>query len=155
MVERVVSLGGDDMDELIALERLCFAYHWTREQFAMGLERGVYRVLGLRCGGRLAGYIAFSLVEDEMEILNLAVHPDHRRRGIGAALLVRALDDCARQGIVKSFLDVKASNGAAIDLYRKFGYEQIGVRKRYYPDTGDDALLFRHDIRRECDQKNQ
>ncbi|WP_285904915.1 ribosomal protein S18-alanine N-acetyltransferase [Pseudodesulfovibrio pelocollis] len=155
MDDRVVALGEGDMDELMALERLCFAYHWTREQFAMGLERGVYRVLGLRQGGRLAGYIAFSLVEDEMEILNLAVHPDHRRCGIGAALLGRALDVCVTMGIAKSFLDVKASNVAAIDLYRKFGYEQIGIRKRYYPDTGDDALLFRHDIRRDPTQKKQ
>ncbi|MUM78271.1 ribosomal-protein-alanine N-acetyltransferase [Pseudodesulfovibrio sp. F-1] len=155
MVERVVALGESDMDELMRLERLCFAYHWTREQFAMGLERGVYRVLGMRQGGRLAGYIAFSLVEDEMEILNLAVHPEHRRCGIGAALLARALEVCAKKGVAKSFLDVKASNVAAIDLYLKFGYEQIGVRKRYYPDTGDDALLFRHEIRRDYDQKNQ
>jgi len=143
------------MDDLMHLEQLCFAYHWTREQFAMGLERGVYRFLGVRQHGRLAGYIAFSLVEDEMEILNLAVHPEHRRCGIGAALLARALEVCAKKGIAKSFLDVKASNVAAIDLYRKFGYEQIGVRKRYYPDTGDDALLFRHEINRNHDHKNQ
>lgn len=155
MSEAVVALGDADMEELVALERLCFDYHWTREQFAMGLERGVYRILGIRCQGRLAGYIAFSLVADEMEILNLAVHPDFRRRGFGAALLRRALDICAKKGIARSFLDVKASNGAAIDLYRKFGYERIGVRKRYYPDTGDDALLFRHDLKWDSFQKNQ
>lgn len=148
MGERVVPLGESDMEELIELERLCFAYHWTREQFAMGLERGVYRILGARCQGRLAGYIAFSLIEDEMEILNLAVHPDFRRRGLGQSLLAGAFAICAGKGIAKSFLDVKASNTAAIDLYRKFGYEQIGVRKGYYPDTREDALLFRHDFKR-------
>lgn len=149
MGERVVPLGESDMDELIELERLCFAYHWTREQFAMGLERGVYKVLGIHCQNRLAGYIAFSLIDDEMEILNLAVHPGFRRRGLGQSLLARAFDICVGQGIAKSFLDVKVSNTAAIDLYRKFGYEQIGVRKRYYPDTREDALLFRHDFKRD------
>jgi ribosomal-protein-alanine N-acetyltransferase len=137
------------MEELIELERLCFAYNWTREQFAMGLERGVYKILGVRCQGRLAGYIAFSLIEDEMEILNLAVHPGLRRRGLGQLLLAEAFDICIGQGIAKSFLDVKVSNTAAIDLYRKFGYEQIGIRKRYYPDTREDALLFRHDFKRD------
>jgi ribosomal-protein-alanine N-acetyltransferase len=145
----VVHLGEPDMEELMELERLCFAYHWTREQFAMGLERGVYKILGVRREGRLAGYIAFSLIADEMEILNLAVHPDFRRNGLGAALLARAFEICTKRGISKSFLDVKVSNGAAIDLYRKFGYEQVGVRKRYYPDTKEDALLFRHDFKRD------
>ncbi|ADU62572.1 MAG: ribosomal protein S18-alanine N-acetyltransferase [Pseudodesulfovibrio sp.] len=149
MGERVVPLGESDMEELIELERLCFAYHWTREQFAMGLERGVYKILGVRSQGLLAGYIAFSLIEDEMEILNLAVHPGLRRRGLGQSLLAGAFDICTGKGIAKSFLDVKVSNTAAIDLYRKFGYEQIGVRKRYYPDTKEDALLFRHDFKRD------
>jgi ribosomal-protein-alanine N-acetyltransferase len=152
---RVVTLGEQDMDELMELERLCFAYHWTREQFAMGLERGVYRILGVRCTGRLAGYIAFSLIEDEMEILNLAVHPDFRRDGLGTALLSRAFEVCVKKGVTKSFLDVKVSNNAAIDLYRKFGYEQVGIRKRYYPDTKEDALLFRHDFTRGSFQKNE
>lgn len=143
----VVQLGASDIDELVDLEKLCFAYHWTREQFLMGLERGVFKILGVRQDNRLSGYMAFSLIDDEMEILNLAVHPDFRGKGMGKSLLNRAFEICRKKGITKSFLDVKASNIPALELYRKFGYKQIGVRKKYYPDTKEDALLFRYDFK--------
>jgi len=142
----VIKLDASDLDELVELEKLCFAYNWTPEQFLMGLERGVYKILGIRSDRKLLGYIAFSLIKDEMEILNLAVHPEHRREGQGARLLDKAFKICRETGIVKSFLDVKQSNSAAIQLYKKFGYTQTGVRKKYYPDTKEDALLFRYDF---------
>lgn len=146
MTSGVIDLGVPDVEELIELEGLCFEYHWTRDQFLLGLESGAYRVIGVRVDTILAGYMAFSLIEDEMEILNLAVHPDHRRRGLGEALLARSFEICATAGIKKSFLDVKVSNDPALALYRKFGYKKIGVRKKYYPDTREDALLFRYDF---------
>ena len=143
----VIQLGATDIQDLIDLEKLCFSYHWTYEQFILGLERKAFKVLGIREKGRLAGYIAFSLIEDEMEILNLAVHPDFRRRGMAASLMDSAFAMCVQNGIIKSFLDVKESNTAALTLYQKYGYKQIGVRKKYYPDTKEDALLFRYDFR--------
>lgn len=139
-------LGADDLDELIELEKKCFAYHWTPDQFRMGLEKGIFHILGTKVEGELVGYIAFSLIEDEMEILNLAVHPAHREAGLATALLGRAFEICRKKGIRKSFLDVKVSNSPAIGLYRKFGYNEIGVRRNYYPDTKEDALLFRYDF---------
>lgn len=141
-------MGASELEELIELESLCFDYHWTPEQFLMGLERGIYEILGVRSGEQLAGYIAFSLIGEEMEILNLAVHPDFRGRGLGTALLERAFVICIKKGIKTSFLDVKVSNAPAIGLYKKFGYVRIGVRKKYYPDTKEDALLYRYDFPR-------
>ncbi len=143
----VTQLGTADIQDLIDLEKMCFAYHWTYEQFTLGLERKAFKVLGIREKGRLAGYIAFSLIEDEMEILNLAVHVDFRRRGMAGLLMDSAFEMCINNGIAKSFLDVKESNMAALTLYRKYGYKQIGVRKKYYPDTKEDALLFRYDFK--------
>jgi ribosomal-protein-alanine N-acetyltransferase len=142
----VVQLGVPDVQGLIDLEKLCFAYHWTQEQFILVLEKNVFRTLGIMNGEQLVGYITFSLIEDEMEILNIAVHPDFRRKGIAARLLDRAFEICIKKGIAKSFLDVKKSNTAALNLYQKYGYKQIGVRKNYYPDTKEDALLFRYDF---------
>ncbi|MEF2231090.1 MAG: ribosomal protein S18-alanine N-acetyltransferase [Pseudodesulfovibrio sp.] len=139
-------LGESDIDDVIALEKQCFAYHWTREQFSLGLKDNAYVVLGIRGEGGLVGYIAFSLIKDEMEVLNLAVRPGCRKQGLGTALLKRALEICKESGVAKSFLDVKGSNTPALSLYNKFGYFQIGVRKRYYPDTKEDALLFRYDF---------
>lgn len=144
----VVRLRASDVDDLIELEKLCFAYHWSRDQFLMGLDRNVYLTLGIREKDQLVGYLAFSLIEDEMEILNLAVHPDFRKEGIATILLKSAFAICKKKGIRKSFLDVKVTNTPAIELYRKFGYVKIGVRKKYYPDTKEDALLFRHDFAR-------
>lgn len=139
-------LGPESIPMVMELESLCFAYHWTEEQFRLGMERGAFRVLGV--GGRcsLMGYIAYSVIEDEMEILNLAVHPDCRRRGLGGALLAHALEDCRQSGVRVCFLDVKVSNHPAIDLYGRFGFRKIGIRKKYYPDTREDALLFRMDM---------
>lgn len=142
----VIQLGPSDLDDLVELERTCFAYHWTHEQFLMGLEQGVYVILGIRMDGQLAGYIAFSLIEDEMEILNLAVHPDYREQKLASALMGRTFAICRIKGVKKSFLDVKESNAPAIAMYRKYGYEQFGIRKKYYPDTKEDALLFRYDF---------
>ncbi|WFS60896.1 ribosomal protein S18-alanine N-acetyltransferase [Pseudodesulfovibrio thermohalotolerans] len=146
MRDVVVELGAPDVGDLIELEALCFDYHWTEEQFLLGLEAGAFKVIGVRRGGILAGYMAFSLIADEMEILNLAVHPDFRRQGLGEALLARSFEICRQSGIAKSFLDVKVSNDPALALYRKFGYKKIGIRKKYYPDTKEDALLFRYDF---------
>ncbi len=146
MDNAIVWLGADDVDDLIGLESLCFEYHWTREQFLLGLEIQAFRVFGIRQQGVLAAYIAFSLIEDEMEILNLAVHPEYRRQGYAERLLREAFEVCRAMGVRKSFLDVKESNEPALGLYRKIGYKRIGVRKKYYPDTREDALLFRYDF---------
>lgn len=146
MCEEVIVLGEDDVQDLIDLEAQCFEYHWTREQFLLGLSRKAFRVLGIRFEKILAGYIAFSLIEDEMEILNLAVRPEFRRHGLAARLLTESFKVCGENSIKKSFLDVKVSNEPALSLYRKFGYKKIGVRKKYYPDTKEDALLFRYDF---------
>ena len=146
MEHAVARLGEADINDVIELEKQCFAYHWTREQFLLGLKDGAYVVLGIRGQSGLDGYIAFSLIADEMEILNLAVRSDCRKRGMGTTLLKKAFEICKDNGVTSSFLDVKASNVPAITLYNKFGYVQIGIRKRYYPDTKEDALLFRHDF---------
>ncbi|MGE4506795.1 MAG: ribosomal protein S18-alanine N-acetyltransferase [Desulfovibrionaceae bacterium] len=135
------------MRAVMELERLCFPYHWTEEQFRLGLERGAFQVLGALDGEALVGYLAFSIILDEMEILNLAVHPAERRRGLGARLLGKLLAVCRERGVRTGFLDVKQSNTPAIDLYLKFGFKKRGVRKRYYPDTGEDALLLSREIR--------
>jgi len=146
MCDDVMVLGEDDVQDLIELEAQCFEYHWTREQFLLGLSRKAFKVLGIRHEGLLAGYIAFSMIEDEMEILNLAVRPEFRRHGLAARLLADSFRVCEKNNIKKSFLDVKVSNEPALSLYRKFGYKKIGVRKKYYPDTKEDALLFRYDF---------
>jgi ribosomal-protein-alanine N-acetyltransferase len=136
------NLGPESVREVMEIERACFAYHWTEEQFLLGLERGAYFIVGWRCHGVLVAYLAFSMIADEMEILNLAVLPEFRRRGIARRLLDAVLHISRRRGMKKGFLDVKESNTPAISLYEDYGFVQVGRRKRYYPDTKEDALLY-------------
>lgn len=139
-------LGVGDVDAVMDLERLCFRTRWTREQFLLGLGRGAFRILGIYESGALLAYVAFSLIAREMEIMNIATHPAHRRKGLGAWLLAKALDICRAERAQQGFLEVRRSNHGAIDLYQKFGFIQVGIRKNYYPDNNEDALLFRLDF---------
>ncbi|PKN09455.1 MAG: ribosomal-protein-alanine N-acetyltransferase [Deltaproteobacteria bacterium HGW-Deltaproteobacteria-8] len=139
----VVTLGVADISGVMDLERLCFRTHWTREQFLLGLERKAFRILGIQERGVLIAYCAFSVIAGEMEIMNIAAHPFHRRKGLGARLLSEVLRLCRAEGVAEGFLEVRRSNAGAIDLYKKFGFMQTGTRKNYYPDNKEDALLFR------------
>lgn len=141
-----VLLAEGDVADVMELERLCFRTRWTREQFLLGLERGAFRILGIREGGALVAYLAFSHIAREMEVMNIATHPGHRRKGLARQLLARALDTCRKEKARQCFLEVRRSNTPAIDLYGKFGFIQVGVRKKYYPDNNEDALLYRLDF---------
>jgi len=136
-------LGAADLKGVMDLERMCFRTRWTREQFLLGLARGAFRILGTRERGLLIAYAAFSVIAGELELMNIAVHPFHRRKGLGARLMAEMLRLARAEGVVEGFLEVRRSNAGAIDLYRKFGFIQIGTRKNYYPDNKEDALLFR------------
>lgn len=135
-----------DIEDVMALEALCFRTRWTREQFLLGLERGAFRIYGIRDNGPLVAYVAFSLIAREMEIMNIATHPEHRRKGYAARLLAKALETCRQEKAQEGFLEVRCTNLGAIDLYKKFGFTQVGTRKNYYPDNKEDALLFKLDF---------
>ncbi len=88
------------------------------------------------------GYIVYWVIADEMHLLNLAIHPAHRRRGLARSLLTAALAQARSQGAAVVWLEVRPSNAAALALYQSFGFEEIGVRPGYYNDNGEDALIY-------------
>jgi ribosomal-protein-alanine N-acetyltransferase len=92
--------------------------------------------------GRVVGMIVAWLFVDEAHIATLATHPDFRRQGIAQELLTYTLRYTSDEGAVSSFLEVRESNIAAQAMYRKFGYENTGRRKRYYKDNDEDAILM-------------
>lgn len=139
-------LGPGDVDAVMELEGLCFRTRWTREQILLGLARRAYRVLGVREGRGLAAYVAFSCIAGEMEIMNIGTRPERRRQGLASLLLGEVLTICRREKVELGFLEVRRSNAPAIDLYEKFGFTQVGIRKNYYPDNNEDALLYRLDL---------
>jgi ribosomal-protein-alanine N-acetyltransferase len=92
--------------------------------------------------GEIAAFLVVRRVADEMEILNLAVHPDHRRRGGGADLLAGVLARAGESGVKKVFLEVRESNAAAISFYKRFHFNIVGRRPKYYAKPDEDALIL-------------
>lgn len=153
---RFKKLGIESIPALLDLERTCFSLPWNEEQYRVGLEHGAFHAYGAYEAGEgfgdgatdgcLAAYVSFSLAGDEMEILNLATRPELRRRGFARRLLGLALGSCYKIGVRRSFLEVRVSNHPAKALYESLGYRQVGARKGYYVDTGEDALVLRLDL---------
>lgn len=142
----------DDMPESASLEALCFPSFWTVEQFAENWHQPWFASYGLFIDGRLLGYITLSVLAGEAEILNIAVHPEARGKGYSRELMHYALEDtlnaghCQRRGLSRqvwevSVLEVRVGNVPARALYHGLGYEEAGLRKRYYSD-GEDALIM-------------
>jgi ribosomal-protein-alanine N-acetyltransferase len=131
-----------DLDAVVEIERLCFPAPWARQSFADELARPWARLELLRDRERVLGFCNYWLVADEVHILNVAVHPEARRRGHGARLLAHLLAEARRAKARVLSLEVRASNHAAQGLYRSFGFREVGVRPKYYADNGEDAVLM-------------
>ena len=139
-------LGKADIPGLVELEKQCFSVPWTPRQYEAVVGNERFHVFGLEEGGELIAYVTFFAADWEMEILNIAVHPGRRRQGLGQLLLGHVLQVCRTMGIKRGYLEVRRSNVAAQGLYGAFGFEEVGVRKRYYPDNKEDALVMRLDM---------
>ncbi|HEX7499461.1 MAG TPA: ribosomal protein S18-alanine N-acetyltransferase [Polyangia bacterium] len=133
-----------DLEAVMAIERLSFPTPWERQAFSDELARPWARLEVLRrvTTGGVVAFCNYWLVADELHILNVAVHPDERRRGHGVRLLEHMLSEASRNKTRVVSLEVRLSNHAARALYRKFGFREVGTRPRYYADNGEDALLM-------------
>ena len=142
---RIVRLGPEHSDALAEMESLCFSQPWSASSFQNAFQQNVFSVLGVwaeKNPAELDGYIAFYHTQDELEILNIAVRENSRRRGLGRELLLTALQTGEKAGILSAVLEVRVSNIPAIRLYEKAGFQPAGRRKAYYQDTGEDALVY-------------
>ena len=92
---------------------------------------------------RVAGYVGSQSVLGETDMMNIAVHPDFRRRGIAEALVVRLIEELKIRGNHSLMLEVRVSNAAARSLYEKMGFQQVGLRKNYYRNPKEDACILR------------
>jgi ribosomal-protein-alanine N-acetyltransferase len=136
-------MGLDDLEQVQWIERNSFSSPWQREHFLHELRSNRFAVNRvLRRSDRVLGYSCCWIVDDELRINNIAVHPDHRRRGLARRLLRAALREARQCGCSRATLEVRPSNGAAIRLYRQHGFVQVGRRHNYYRDEGEDALLM-------------
>jgi ribosomal-protein-alanine N-acetyltransferase len=132
-----------DLDQVAALEASLQLFSWSRGNFADSLSAG-HGAWVCRLGGELIGFSVVMLVIDEAHLLNIGVAGRFQGRGYGARLLRNAMLRARQGGARKLFLEVRPSNERAVELYRHFGFRQIGLRKGYYPATlgREDALIF-------------
>jgi len=132
-----------DLHAVAALEASLQTFPWSRGNFADSLSAG-HSVWVLRLGGDLVGFSVVMSVIDEAHLLNIGVGRAYQGQGYGARMLRHAME-CARLGgAAKLFLEVRPSNERAVELYRHFGFRQIGLRKGYYPAVlgREDGLVF-------------
>ena len=137
-----------DLDQVEEIDTLSFPMPWPKDAFRYEIEQNpnsLCWVAEREAQGPepiILGTIVVWLVVDEAHIATLAVRPGYRQAGIAQRLLAKALLEAAQSGAVSALLEVRASNQAAQNLYHKFGFEVVGVRKGYYQDTHEDALLL-------------
>jgi len=129
-------------DQILAIEEASFPSPWTQKAFLEETRNPVSHVWALKQGEHLLAYICFWMFAGEVHLLNVAVHPEWRRRGLGSMLLERMKAIASSEGVEKIWLEVRPSNLAARNFYQKAGFEEIGRRKRYYTDTGEDAIVM-------------
>lgn len=129
-----------------ALEKLCFADPWSENSIASELKNALALWLVAVEDGNLCGYVGSQSVMGESDMMNVAVHPNFRRKGIGEALVDALSEELKAQGNTCLTLEVRASNSPAIALYEKLGFIQVGLRKNYYRNPKEDALILRKEL---------
>jgi len=139
-------LGLSDLKEIEEIERVSYPTPWSRSMFAGELAKPSSICVGAFEGdvegGKLCGFLVVSRYVDAWHVMNIAVAPEQRGRGIGTMLLERLFEltaDDARRGYT---LEVRVSNGTAISLYERLGFESRGIRRGYYTDNREDALIM-------------
>jgi ribosomal-protein-alanine N-acetyltransferase len=137
-----------DLAEVAKIEQLSYAFPWSENIFRDCLRVG-YTCRALDLAGRVIGYGVMSVGAGEAHILNVCVRDEFRNLGFGRRLLEHLLERAAAAGVAEAFLEVRPSNLAAIRLYQRLGFEQIGIRRGYYqaPDGREDAIVLKRDLK--------
>jgi len=133
------------LDEVLKIEQVSFKTPWTKYAFIheIQFDKSVFKVL--KVDGRLVGYGGFWHVLNEAHISNIAIHPEYRGQGLGKALLLHLLREALDRGVTKATLEVRRSNAIAQNMYAHLGFKIVSVRKNYYFDEHEDALVMWND----------
>lgn len=134
----------EDLEAVIEIEEQSFPVPWSRNSFLHELfenERAIYLV-AKDYSGKVVGYIGVWIIFDEGHITNLATHPQYRRFGIGEKLIEHLTRICKERGVKHLTLEVRRSNIPAQGLYQKVGFVHMGIRRKYYLDNNEDAIIM-------------
>lgn len=136
----------DHLDQVAEIENQCFPTPWSRSSFLFEITQNnfAYYIVALS-GDMVVGYSGMWIIMDEAHITNLAVHPGCRKKNIGRNLMLKMIRRSGIIGINRMTLEVRPSNTAARRLYESLGFEERGLRKLYYIDTNEDAIIMWND----------
>ena len=136
-----------DVDEILRIEYKIYSHPWSRANFTDSIASG-YSCWVCRVGGELVGYYVVMVAVDDAHLLNISVSEKRQGLGFGARLLRHAMSVALQSGASTLLLEVRPSNVKAVELYRHFGFAQVGVRRGYYPADGgrEDALVMTHPL---------
>ncbi len=143
---RIDPFDPSDLDELMEIENRSFTLPWSRESYEELWPLDSIRIWVARSGDELVGYYLLQSVGEESELHTFAVKPEFRRRGIGRMLLDHMIEQAKGRGTTRVFLQVRPSNTPARTLYGSLGFSAVGVRRRYYRDNDEDALVLRLEL---------
>lgn len=133
----------EHLDQVVEIEKASFPSPWSRGAFVYEiLQNNFAYYIVARAGEKVVGYAGMWLILDEAHITNVAVHPGYRRNNIGRSLMLEMIRRAAVMGINRMTLEVRPSNAAARHLYATLGFKETGVRKCYYTDTNEDAIIM-------------
>lgn len=132
----------EDLDAVEEIERLSESNPWSRPMFESELERADGRFWVVDINEKILGFAVFRVMDDEAELLSLALHPDSRRRGWGRQILEESMVDLKQAGVAEFRLEVRSGNTPARKLYETLGFTEDGRRSNYYENPREDAILM-------------
>lgn len=136
----------EDVPAIAELEKICFSDPWSENSIASELDNPLSYWLVAEDNKKIAGYVGSQAVLDAADMMNLAVSPDYRQQGVGQALVNALVDHLRQNNVIALLLEVRVSNTAAISLYEKLEFAQVGRRPRYYHNPREDALILRKEL---------
>ena len=141
---KIIPMQKDYLDEVLKVEEQAYGeHHWSKESFFNELNNQLAKYYcAFNEQGELVGYCGCWQIMEEAHITNVAVSPNFRRQNIGEALLIAIIKSCYKEMVKYLTLEVRVSNEPAIKLYEKYGFKSLGVRKGYYQDNNEDALIM-------------
>ncbi len=132
----------EDIDDILNISSLSFSISWSKDSYTQELTNPIARYIVAKIDNKVVGFVGTWIVLDEAHITNIAIHPNYRKKGIGSKLLSEFLEYCKSQGCVAFTLEVRSGNKAAQALYEKHNFRQEGIRKGYYEDNKEDAIIM-------------
>lgn len=138
----------NDIEAIASLETEIFPDPWSAKSIKETYDQKHALILGAYQDGNLIGYVIFYYILDEGEIARIAVSPSHRRQGVADQIFARLLEFCTQKDIERILLDVRVSNETAIAFYKKSGFAEDGIRKNFYDNPKEHALLMSTSVAR-------